>query len=122
MTVMFWKDEYHLISQASRIFFIRTIFIFTLIPAGSIPCVLSTLIACICRLWYTFLGPPRIDLTARPVLGGRALRFGALLDRVSGLLRNKLLKAVHRQLVSNFLCAAGSPLQSFGAAHVMLGR
>ncbi len=52
-----------------------------------------------CRLWYAFLAPPKITLSARPVLGGRVLRYGALLNRVSALLRAKLLKAVNRQLV-----------------------
>eukprot|EP00967_Tisochrysis_lutea_P101611 scaffold152595_cov18-Tisochrysis_lutea.AAC.1 len=51
-----------------------------------------------CRLWYSFLAPPRIDLSARPVLGGRVLRYGAILNGVSALLRSKLLRAVHKQL------------------------
>lgn len=34
------------------------------------------------------------------MLGGRVLRYGALLGRVSNLLRAKLTRALHRQLVS----------------------
>ncbi len=52
-----------------------------------------------CRLWYSFLAPPQLDLSARPVLGGRILRYGLLMGQISQLLRSRLLRALHRQLV-----------------------
>jgi hypothetical protein len=52
------------------------------------------------RLWWSFAEPPVMDLNARPVLGGRVLRYGALLDRVSSTLKTRLMKALNKQLVS----------------------
>lgn len=40
-----------------------------------------------------------MELNARPVLGGRTLRYGALLGGVSSLVKAKLTRALHRTLV-----------------------
>lgn len=66
-------------------------------------CCVLTLLCLPARLWYAFGSPPNIEITAKPVLGNRVLRYSVMLARISSILRWKLLKALHKQLVSKTL-------------------
>ena len=51
------------------------------------------------RLWFSFVAPPKVEITTQPVLANRVIRYSVLLGQVSSLVKGKLLKAVNRQLV-----------------------
>jgi len=56
-----------------------------------------------CRLWFSMVAAPKVEMTTQPVLANRVIRYGVLLGQVSALVKSKILKAINRQLVSDAL-------------------
>ena len=51
------------------------------------------------RLWFAFVGEPKVEMQAIPTLGELGIRWHGLADKVSALITANLLKELHAALV-----------------------
>ena len=51
------------------------------------------------RLFFSFLTPPHLELTARPEVGGRLLKYSYHIARASSWIEQRMRRAITRNMV-----------------------